>query len=796
MFIYHSSLKDLKRLRILSFVTSKIHKKPLGLNFPVRNKSSSAFPKNSPFPHCQAPLPEKPLTKKCLQDLTLRPLSTCLPNQRWGSHPGIHSGYNNYNSKPQTKNPTNNIYDGLENNKHNDHFADSSSISPSANYNAHYRKIIANGNQNLIRQEVLNHIESFDQYADIETIELYLQGLLLTNETPQAAASKLVHVLRRYPLLASSLKISQLINSNFLSGFYKNIENQLGSNYSDPQTNSFQHDPRNIIQSRLSKDQSNHLNNGNKRESSAETPDNLLASNNEDSQDHGSTVKPIHVVVTEERRSMIIKTFRWLVGTLVYAFCILTFLNLALEGSGVMKASQSPKEFVPEENTKVNFSDVQGCEEAKAELQELVDFLKDPKEFSQLGGKLPRGVLLTGPPGTGKTLLARAVAGEAGVPFYFMSGAEFDEIYVGVGSKRLRELFAAARQKSPSIVFIDEIDAIGSKRSQRDQSYMKQTLNQLLVELDGFTQSEGVIFIAATNFPESLDSALTRPGRFDRVVDVPLPDVRGRMAILRLHTKKIPLSKDVDLSVIARGTVGFSGAELNNLVNIAAIQASKSKADVVTTTDLEYAKDRILMGAERKSAFITLESRKSTAYHEGGHALAALYTSGALPLHKATIIPRGHALGVTVQLPELDRNSFTRQEYLAMLDVCMGGYVAEHLIFGYDNVTSGSSNDLEKATSLATSMVTEYGMSDRIGHVAYAKSNYDKLSAETKRLIDEEIRRLSEDSYQRVLKLLTEKRSELDALADALVEYETLDQSEIQDIVKGVPLKRKSVNVL
>ncbi|OMH85545.1 ATP-dependent zinc metalloprotease YME1-like protein, partial [Zancudomyces culisetae] len=412
------------------------------------------------------------------------------------------------------------------------------------------------------------------------------------------------------------------------------------------------------------------------------------------------------------------------------------------------------------------------------------DVCRYPKEFSRLGGKMPRGVLLTGPPGTGKTMLARAVAGEAGVPFYFMSGAEFDEIYVGVGSKRLRELFAAAREKAPSIVFIDEIDAIGSKRSQRDQSYMKQTLNQLLVELDGFDQNTGVIFIAATNFAESLDKALTRPGRFDRIIEVPLPDVRGRISILKVHTKNIPLHKDVDLSIVARGTVGFSGAELSNLVNVAAIRASRANSTYVTAEDLEYAKDKILMGSERTSAVITDESKLSTAYHEGGHALVALLTHGSIPLHKATIIPRGSALGVTVQLPELDKNSFSYAEYQAMLDVCMGGTVAESIIFGQPNVTSGCSSDLLKATSIASNMVTRFGMSDLIGHIAYSQEHYESLSPETKLLVDQEVRRLNNDAYSRVYKLLSENRHMLDSLAKALVEFETLDREQIMKLLE------------
>ncbi|OLY78666.1 ATP-dependent zinc metalloprotease YME1-like protein [Smittium mucronatum] len=688
----------------------------------------------------------------------------------WGSYPGIYSGNSN---KYSNNNIPKNKHDSKDYKP-----STNSDDSPSYEDNVFYKKVIQEGNLSKIDNLVLNSIENSNKNINAETIDLYLQALLLTNESQQNAALRLAHLLRKYPLLASNLKSSQLISNNFDNQVFRSFYNQSPSNDGP-------------ISHNISGKQDFGSNLSNNIKDSTDKDKNQSFNDENDVAGNGSNNSPIHVVVTEEKKSVAFKTLRWFMGTIIYAFCILTFLNLAMEGSGVMQTTHSPKAFVPEEKTKVTFGDVQGCDEAKSELQELVEFLKDPKEFSHLGGKLPRGVLLTGPPGTGKTLLARAVAGEANVPFFFMSGAEFDEIYVGVGSKRLRELFAAAREKAPSIVFIDEIDAIGSKRSQRDQSYMKQTLNQLLVELDGFSQSEGVIFIGATNFPESLDSALTRPGRFDRVIDVPLPDVRGRISILKLHTKNIPLSSDVDLSVTARGTVGFSGAELNNLVNIAAIQASKEKASAISNKNLEYAKDKILMGAERKSAYITPESQKSTAYHEGGHALVALHTKGALPLHKATIMPRGHALGVTVQLPEMDKNSYTRQEYLAMLDVCMGGYVAEQLVFGYDNVTSGSSSDLSKATNVATSMVTQYGMSDMIGHVAYDRDTFDQLSAETKKEIDLEIRRLNEESYKRVLQLLTERRNELDLLAKALVDYETLDLDEIMLATKGQPIPRQ-----
>ncbi|KAI8641824.1 peptidase family M41-domain-containing protein [Parasitella parasitica] len=504
----------------------------------------------------------------------------------------------------------------------------------------------------------------------------------------------------------------------------------------------------------------------------------------------GNKSNPIYVVVEEARKYMFWKALRWVGVTLTYAFCIITIISLALENSGLLKTANSQTEYEPVTQTTVRFEDVQGVDEAKQELEEIVEFLKNPHRFTELGGKLPKGVLLTGPPGTGKTMLARAVAGEANVPFFFMSGSEFDEMYVGVGARRVRELFAAARAKAPSIVFIDEIDAIGSKRNPKDQSYMKQTLNQLLVDLDGFSQTEGVIFIAATNFPELLDKALVRPGRFDRTVNVPLPDVRGRIEILKHHMKKIHIASEVDVSVVARGTPGFSGADLANLVNQAAIQASRENCKEVNLRHLEYSKDKIIMGAERKSAVITEENKRLTAYHEGGHALVAYYTPGAMPLHKATIMPRGSALGMTVQLPEMDKDSFTKKEFLAQIDVCMGGRVAEELIFGQENVTSGASSDIMKATDVAKRMVRYYGMSEKVGPVSHDDEDMQLLSAQTKQLIESEILSLIETSEKRARHILVEHREELDKLANALVEYETLDYQEIIDVLAGKPISR------
>ncbi|KAG6909717.1 hypothetical protein DXG01_015919 [Tephrocybe rancida] len=439
---------------------------------------------------------------------------------------------------------------------------------------------------------------------------------------------------------------------------------------------------------------------------------------------------------------------------------VLVVLAVLLENSGFMKAGPRQSQFEPTEGKTVKFTDVHGVDEAKEELADVVQFLKDPTAFASLGGKLPKGVLLTGPPGTGKTLLARAVAGEAGVPFFFASGSDFEEMFVGVGAKRVRELFAAARKKEPSIIFIDELDAVGGKRSNRDSQYMKQTLNQLLVEMDGFQQSEGVIVIAATNFPQSLDQALIRPGRFDRTIAVPLPDVRGRVQILKHHMQGVTVSSDVDPKILARGTPGFSGADLQNMINQAAIQASKERASEVLLKHFEWAKDRIIMGAERKSQYIEYDAKLATAYHEGGHALVALYTEGAMPLHKVTCVPRGHALGYTSLLPENDRSSVSVKEYRAEIDVSMGGRVAEELIYGADGVTSGASSDIMSASRVARNM--RWGFS-RLGPIYYEERD-DSLSPQRKEAIEDE-------------------------LAHALVEHETLDADEVRKVVKGEPIR-------
>ncbi|KAI9741396.1 MAG: hypothetical protein M1834_003113 [Cirrosporium novae-zelandiae] len=504
----------------------------------------------------------------------------------------------------------------------------------------------------------------------------------------------------------------------------------------------------------------------------------------------GARVTPLHVVVEESTPSQVFKWAKMILYFALVGYFCWVLLAMVAETIGPLKkvGSVQNNETQPQEQT-ARFKDVHGCEEAKDELQELVEFLINPDRFSSLGGKLPKGVLLVGPPGTGKTLLARAVAGEAGVPFFYMSGSEFDEVYVGVGAKRVRELFNQARAKAPSIIFIDELDAIGGKRNERDAAYVKQTLNQLLTELDGFSPSSGVIIIGATNYPQLLDKALTRPGRFDRRVVVPLPDVRGRMEILKHYMNNIKVSTEVDASVIARGTPGFSGAELENLVNQAAVHASRNKQKNVTPIDFEWAKDRLMMGAETRSRVIRDEDKLATAYHEVGHALVGLYTKGATPLYKMTIIPRGNALGVTHSLPEMDQVSQSYAQILAQIDVSIGGRVAEELIFGPEHVTTGISNDLSQATHYARALVTQVGYSEKLGNVDY-DSDYEKLSSETKQLIEQEIRRIIEDGRKRVTKLLTERRSELELLAKALVEYETLTKPEIESIIRGEKLAR------
>ncbi|KXJ97379.1 cell division protease ftsH [Microdochium bolleyi] len=508
----------------------------------------------------------------------------------------------------------------------------------------------------------------------------------------------------------------------------------------------------------------------------------------------GSKDGPLHVVVDETIGGTIFRWVKFLLWFGLFTYLSLIVLTMLIEAMSVIKRPGGPGSAktdteVKAEQQKARFTDVHGADEAKEELQEMVEFLRNPDKFSQLGGKLPKGILLVGPPGTGKTLLARAVAGEAGVPFFYMSGSEFDEVYVGVGAKRVRDLFAAAKAKSPAIVFIDELDAIGSRRQSRDASYVRQTLNQLLTELDGFDQNSNVIIIGATNFPESLDKALTRPGRFDRHVTVELPDVRGRLAILQHHARKIKAAKDVDFTAIAQTTSGLSGAELENIVNQAAVHASKAKAASVTKLDFDWAKDKVIMGAERKTMVITPEEKEMTAYHEAGHALVGLLTKGGSnTLYKVTVLPRGPSLGHTAYLPEMDKYSYTVQNYLAMIDMSLGGKLAEEIVYGTSKVTGGASSDLKSATSTAFTMIARLGMSPRLGNMEYA-TRYDTLSSETRAIIEAEVQRTVDEAYERARKLLSDHRKELDLLAKALVEYETLSREEVEKVIRGEKLE-------
>ncbi len=480
------------------------------------------------------------------------------------------------------------------------------------------------------------------------------------------------------------------------------------------------------------------------------------------------------------------------------------FMRQASAGNNKAMSFGKSRARLIENNKKVTFADVAGADESKQELEEVIDFLKDPMKFQRLGGKIPKGVLLVGPPGTGKTLLAKAVAGEANVPFFSISGSDFVEMFVGVGASRVRDMFEQAKKNSPCILFIDEIDAVGRHRGAGlggGNDEREQTLNQLLVEMDGFEPNENVILIAATNRPDVLDPALLRPGRFDRQVVVSNPDIKGREAILHVHTRKVPLAKDVDLSVIARGTPGFSGADLANLVNEAALLAARRNKRKVTAEDFDNAKDKVLMGNERKSMAMDEEEKKLTAYHEAGHAICSLHVPETDPIHKATIIPRGRALGMVQQLPEKDQYSYTRAKMLSRLIICMGGRASEELKFGYDKVTSGASADISAATNLARSMVTEWGMSDVLGPVLYAENSNEvflgravtqnkNMSEDTARLVDAEIKRLLTDAHAEATRILQQYNKELETLAQALMEYETLSGEEIRDVIAGKSINR------
>jgi len=484
------------------------------------------------------------------------------------------------------------------------------------------------------------------------------------------------------------------------------------------------------------------------------------------------------------------------------------FLSRQMQGGAgkAMGFGKSRAKLLTEAHGRVTFEDVAGVDEAKSDLEEIVEFLRDPQKFQRLGGRIPRGVLLVGPPGTGKTLIARAVAGEANVPFFTISGSDFVEMFVGVGASRVRDMFEQAKKNAPCIIFIDEIDAVGRHRGAGlggGNDEREQTLNQLLVEMDGFEANEGIILIAATNRPDVLDPALLRPGRFDRQVVVPNPDVIGREKILAVHVRKVPVAPDVNLKTVARGTPGFSGADLANLVNEAALMAARRNKRMVTQHEFEDAKDKVMMGSERRSLVMTEEEKLLTAYHEGGHAIVALNVPATDPVHKATIIPRGRALGMVMQLPERDKLSMSYEQMTSRLGIMMGGRVAEELVFGTEKVTSGASSDIEQATKLARMMVTRWGLSPELGTVAYGEnqeevflgysvSRQQNISEETVKKIDSEIKRFVEEGYQLAKKIITENRAQLEILAKGLIEYETLSGDEIKDLLVGKPPSRES----
>ena len=491
----------------------------------------------------------------------------------------------------------------------------------------------------------------------------------------------------------------------------------------------------------------------------------------------------------------------WFPMLLIFGVWVFFLRQMQSGGGKAMGFGKSRAKLMTERSGRVTFEDVAGVDEAKDDLKEIVDFLRDPQKFQRLGGRIPKGVLLVGPPGTGKTLLARAIAGEANVPFFTISGSDFVEMFVGVGASRVRDMFEQAKKNSPCIVFIDEIDAVGRHRGAGlggGNDEREQTLNQLLVEMDGFEANESVILIAATNRPDVLDPALLRPGRFDRQVVVPNPDLAGREKILRVHLRKVPLAPDVDPRVIARGTPGFSGADLANLVNEGALLAARRGKRVVTMSELEDAKDKVMMGAERRSMAMSDEEKKLTAFHEAGHAIVAISVEGSDPIHKATIIPRGRALGMVMRLPERDQLSLTRQKMLADLAVAFGGRLAEELVFGHDKVTTGAQSDIEQATRMARAMVTRFGMSDKLGPIAYAEnqeevflghsvSRTQNISEATAQTIDAEIHRIIDGAYERAKDILTTRQSDLNVLARGLLEYETLTGDEINALLKGIP---------
>jgi cell division protease FtsH len=493
--------------------------------------------------------------------------------------------------------------------------------------------------------------------------------------------------------------------------------------------------------------------------------------------------------------------FSWLPMLVILGVWIFFMRQMQGGSRGAMGFGKSKAKLLTEAHGKVTFADVAGIDEAKQDLEEIVEFLRDPGKFQRLGGKIPRGVLLVGPPGTGKTLTARAVAGEAGVPFFTISGSDFVEMFVGVGASRVRDMFEQAKKNAPCIIFIDEIDAVGRHRGAGlggGNDEREQTLNQLLVEMDGFEANEGVILIAATNRPDVLDPALLRPGRFDRQVTVPNPDVNGREKILKVHVRNVPVAPNVDLKIIARGTPGFSGADLANLVNEAALLAARRNKRIVTMSEFEDAKDKVMMGAERKSLAMTADEKRNTAYHEAGHAIIALLLPETIdPIHKATIIPRGRALGMVMTLPESDRYNWTYEKAISRLIMLFGGREAEILTFGPEKVTTGASGDIQMATGLARSMVMEWGMSERLGRVRYRANEQEvflghsvsqstNMSDETAKIIDEEVRKLIEKGESEARRLITKNRKQFIAIAEALLEYETLTGEELKNLAKGI----------
>jgi cell division protease FtsH len=502
--------------------------------------------------------------------------------------------------------------------------------------------------------------------------------------------------------------------------------------------------------------------------------------------------------------AIVIAALPWIVILGLWFFLL---RQLQAGGSRAFAFGKSKAKLLAGDTPKITFADVAGADEAKVELQEIIEFLKDPQKFTRLGGRLPKGALLVGPPGTGKTLLAKAVAGEAGRPFFSMSGSDFVEMFVGVGASRVRDLFEQGKSHAPCIIFIDEIDAVGRHRGAGlggGHDEREQTLNQLLVEMDGFESNDGVILVAATNRPDVLDPALLRPGRFDRQIVVDAPDVRGREGILRVHTRKIPLASDVRLEVIAKGTPGRAGADLANLVNEAAVLAARRNKTLVDMQDFEDAKDKVMLGVERRSLVLTEDERKLTAYHEAGHAIVAIKIPGSDPIHKVTIVPRGRALGLTASLPEVDRHNYTKDWLIGSLAMFFGGRVAEEIIFGADKVTTGAGNDIERATGLARRMVTQFGMSELIGPLAVGDKEQEiflgrefaqrrEISERTAQMVDDEVKRLIDEAYARATIILNENRDLLDRIAQALLDRETIDREDLDRLVKNLPLPPRTL---